>query len=309
MENNQTICAVIVTYNRKELLLNCLTALKNQTYVVDHIVVVDNASKDGTVEFLRDRGWVDSDKFTLISLTENLGGSGGFYTGTKYAYEQGFDYVWLMDDDGYPAPNCLEKLNPYFSDESYIGPMVLDTENKDKLSFALRIPNTIDVIDAYSEIPETLKASNLIKNIVVPFNGTLIARKLIEKMGFIEKDYFVWGDEKEYTIRAVKAKAEVMTVVDALFYHPAMSSLSTPMFFGKLRFNQANSDLKLYCFCRNNIATFAKHHGIAYVLAFWLKTTWFFAFTKPSLSKLNFTWRAMWHGLKKDFSHHREYLS
>ncbi|WGE42147.1 glycosyltransferase family 2 protein [Actinobacillus equuli] len=303
-----SICAVVVTYNRKELLLNCLQALQAQSYPVDHIVVVNNASTDGTVDFLRAKGWLDSDKFTLLTLDTNQGGAGGFYAGIEFAHQRQFDYIWLMDDDGFPSVACLEKLIIYSSEKSYIGPMVIDPQTQDKLSFALRIPNTIKVIDRYSEIPQEFKLSNTILNIVLPFNGTLISAHLIKKIGLVEKDYFIWGDEKEYTLRANKLGAEILTVVDAIFYHPKDSSSSTPMFFGKLRFNYANSKLKLYCFCRNSIATFRKHKSLANIFAFWVKTTWFFAFTKPSLRNLVFSWRAMWHGLIGDFSHHREYL-
>ena len=142
----------------------------------------------------------------------------------------------------------------------------------------------------------------------MPFNGTLIGRNLVQQMGFPMKEYFIWGDEREYTMRAEAYSANILTVIDALFYHPIASSISEPMFFGKLRFNNAHSDLKQYCFCRNTIATFAKHKGFIYALAFFVKTTWFYAFTQPSLSRLLFAWRAMGHGLNGDFSHHKDYL-
>ena len=101
----KTICAVIVTFNRKELLLNCLNALKQQTHTLDHIVVIDNASSDGTTDFLLKNNWKNNDYFTYISLPKNQGGAGGFYEGIKYAIAQEFDYVWLMDDDGFPSKN------------------------------------------------------------------------------------------------------------------------------------------------------------------------------------------------------------
>ncbi|SEP68631.1 glycosyltransferase family 2 protein [Basfia succiniciproducens] len=305
---NQSICAVVVTYNRKELLLNCLRALNVQSHPLDHIVVVNNASQDGTVEFLQEQGWQDNDKFTLINLTENQGGAGGFYAGIKYGAEHNFDYVWLMDDDGYPASDCLEKMLPYVSDDCYLGPMVLDVKDKERLSFAMRIPGTSETIDNYSQISRDLRDKNLIQKIVLPFNGTLIASKLIKTIGYPMKDYFIWGDEREYTARALKQSKNLATVIDAIFYHPADSSTSVPMFFGKMRFNYANSDLKMYCFCRNTIATFNRHNGWLHILGFWIKATWFSLFTKPSLSRLFFCWRAMWHGLIKDFSHHQEYI-
>lgn len=309
MECKKLICAVIVTYNRKNLLLNCLNALKNQTYIINHIVVIDNASTDGTVDFLLQNNWVNNEFFTFISLDENSGGAGGFYEGIKYATEQGFDYIWLMDDDGFPSENCLEKLMPYCSENCYIGPMVLDSKTKNKLSFAVRVPNSLQVFDTYQDISESLKKENIILNTVLPFNGTLISAKLVKKMGLICRDYFIWGDEREYTLRAEKFNAKILTVIDAIFYHPIDSSQSSPMLFGKLRFNNAHSDLKQYCFLRNSVATFAKYKGKFYVAAFFLKTSWFYLFTKPSFSRLIFAWRAMWHGISSDFSHHKEYLN
>lgn len=308
MRTEKSICAVVVTFNRKKLLLHCLNALKEQTHALSHVVVIDNASTDGTVDFLAQHGWKNTDTFTLLTLPENRGGAGGFHEGIKYAFEQGFDYIWLMDDDGFPAEDCLEKLIPYTTDNCYIGPVVIDCEGTEKLSFSLRLPKTLQVIDRYSDIPDSLKVDNQIKDIVLPFNGTLIGKELVRQMGLPMQEYFIWGDEREYTMRAEVNRAKILTVVDALFYHPIASSISEPMFFGKLRFNNAHSDLKQYCFCRNTIATFAKHKGLVYALAFFVKTTWFYTFTQPSISRLLFAWRAMWHGLSGDFSHHKEYL-
>lgn len=308
MLQKPSVCAVVVTFNRKELLLNCLNALKQQTYALNHIIVIDNASTDGTADFLRKNDWQNNHFFTFISLSENMGGAGGFYEGIKYATEQGFDYIWLMDDDGYPSQTCLEKLMPYCSDNCYIGPMVIDNKTKNKLSFAMRVPNSLQVFDNYEDIPESLKKENVIPNTVLPFNGTLISSSLIKNMGLICKNYFIWGDEREYTLRAKKFNAMILTVIDAIFYHPVDSSTSSLMFFGKLRFNNANSNLKQYCFLRNSIATFTQYHGIFFAIAFFLKSTWFYLFTKPSFSRLIFAWKAMYHGFKKDFSHHREYL-
>lgn len=308
MLKKPTICAVVVTFNRKALLLNCLNALKQQTYALDHIVVIDNASTDGTADFLLQNNWVNNEFFTFIPLAENSGGAGGFYEGIKYASEQGFNYIWLMDDDGFPSENCLEKLMPYCSEDCYIGPMVLDSKTKNKLSFAMRVPNSLQVFDTYQDIPEMLKKENIIPNTVLPFNGTLISSKLVKKMGLICKDYFIWGDEREYTLRAEKFNAKILTVIDAIFYHPVDSSQSAPMFFSKLRFNNAHSDLKQYCFLRNSIATFVQYHGKLYAVAFFLKSSWFYLFTQPNLSRLFFAWRAMYHGLINDFTHHKEYL-
>ena len=94
MENKkEKIAAVVVTYNRKELLKECLDALLAQTHPLDSIILIDNASTDGTPEFLKEKGFLDNPKIDYVRLSENSGGAGGFYEGMKRGYEKGFDWV------------------------------------------------------------------------------------------------------------------------------------------------------------------------------------------------------------------------
>ena len=109
------VTAVVVTYNRKELLVECLQALLAQT-VFDtgagcelEILVVDNASTDGTASSLSPL-LEREPRIHYMLLEENLGGAGGFCAGMKRAVEEGCDYVWIMDDDTIPKPQALEKL-------------------------------------------------------------------------------------------------------------------------------------------------------------------------------------------------------
>ena len=230
--DKKSICAVVVTYNRKKLLLRCLQALEQQSYLLDHIVIVNNASTDGTVDFLEKQGYLENPRVTLLDLSENQGGAGGFHAGIQFAYEQGYDYIWLMDDDGYPEINCLKELASYLSNNSYIGPVVIDSKTKEKLSFSIRLPNSLVVFDTYDSLRNFEKNNKTIQKLILPFNGTLMSRELISKIGLPFKDYFIWGDEKEYTLRMEKAGANIFTVVNSIFYHPADSSSSIPMFFG-----------------------------------------------------------------------------
>ena len=101
------IATIVVTYNRKELLLECLEHLFDQSYGSD-IIVVDNNSDDGTEEALREL--IEKKKIQYINTGANLGGAGGFQYGIKYATESGYDYLWIMDDDSMPTSNALEEL-------------------------------------------------------------------------------------------------------------------------------------------------------------------------------------------------------
>ncbi|MDU8924660.1 glycosyltransferase family 2 protein [Pasteurellaceae bacterium LIM206] len=304
---NSSICAVVVTYNRKQLLMRCLEALVNQTRVPDHILIINNASTDGTVELLEQNGWLTNEHITLLTLSENMGGAGGFYQGVKTVTEQGFDFVWLMDDDGYPEKNCLQELLKYCDDNSYIGPLVLDQKNKDKFCFPMRIPNSLIRLNFLSDLIEN-NIKNKVDGIVIPFNGILFSTALSKKLGYPKQEYFIWGDDIEYTLRMESNNVTIASIVNAKFYHPKEESLGTSMMFGLLHYNDTNSQVKLYCMCRNAVANNMRYNGFIRTCFFIIKPLWFYTFTNPSFSKLKLSVRAIWHGLTGNFSHHREYL-
>ncbi len=103
----ERIAAVVVTYNRKELLLQCVQHLLDQQEADCDVLVVDNASTDGTAQAVEQ---ISSAKLFYRNTGENLGGAGGFHFGMRWAVEEGYDYVWIMDDDALPQPDALAQL-------------------------------------------------------------------------------------------------------------------------------------------------------------------------------------------------------
>ena len=200
----KTIC-VIVTYNRLGCLKDCLSALKNQTAQDFDILVVNNGSTDGTKEY------IDELEDVLKIHQENLGGAGGFYAGMKYGFENNYEWVWLMDDDGAPAPNQLEELMRHKNDSWCLNALVINKDNHAQFSFPPH-DKTLTV--------DEIRKNTVVRNFCHPFNGTLYHRKLIEQIGLIKKEMFIWGDEKEYTARAMKAGIIPITVTSAIHYHP-----------------------------------------------------------------------------------------
>ena len=301
------VCAVIVTFNRKILLMRTLTALYAQTRPIDTILIIDNASSDGTPELLVEQGFLVKDNLIYQRLDNNTGGAGGFYTGVKHAYEMGYDWLWLMDDDGYPTPTCLEKLLAYRTDFDFYGPLVLSDDDKTALSFPITLPASNKIIRTKQQIP-TANSNAILSDVLIPFNGVLLDSNLVKKIGFPESMFFIWGDDIEYTKRARQAGARIATLSDIEFYHPTAPDLGTPMFFGKMQFNNTDSKIKLYCLCRNNTFNLKKYHSPLHALMFMLKTLWFYSFTKPSWQKLKFCTTALWHGWQADFTHHHAYI-
>ncbi len=198
------VLCVVVTYNRLSELKECLFALRNQTFRDYDVVVINNGSTDGTNEFL------DKQKDIIVINQSNLGGAGGFYAGMKYGYDNGYDWILLMDDDGLPAPTQIEELLKYSEESWYLNALVLFKDDHTRFAFPPDDPKlTLSIV----KTKETV-------DFVRPFNGTMFSRKLIDKIGLIKKEMFIWGDEKEYTARAEKNGIRPITVTSAVHYHP-----------------------------------------------------------------------------------------
>ena len=115
---------VIVTYNRLEKLKKALACYENQTMTFRNMIVVNNHSNDGTFEYLE--RWKNMEApFTkhVVNMDDNLGGSGGFYAGQKYAMTLNPDWIYLADDDAYAEPDMMEQFYKF-----------CDTHDVDKLS-------------------------------------------------------------------------------------------------------------------------------------------------------------------------------
>jgi GT2 family glycosyltransferase len=204
------IAAVIVTFNRINLLKKCVDSIRCQTYKVDEIIVVNNSSTDGTLDWLNEQ----SDITTITQ--RNSGGAGGFHTGIKTAFEKGYDWIWCMDDDGYADENSLQKLLEFKIEEPCVlNSMVVSNIDNSKLSFSLydreQKRGHINLAD--------LKDYKIVKGACF-FNGTLLHRYVIEQIKYPIKELYIHGDELEYYLRILKYNYEILTITDSLFYHP-----------------------------------------------------------------------------------------
>ncbi|MGB5948803.1 MAG: glycosyltransferase [Parvibaculum sp.] len=217
------VVAVVVTYNRRPLLSRCIAALMSQTRQVDLIVVINNNSEDDTKAYLDS---LDQSKVCAIHAPDNLGGAGGFHLGIRIAMLLGGEFLWLMDDDGYPERSCLETTLDGLQRSSLdiANALVLADDNIEQLAFPI---NTRDAV-----IADAQQAIDLgtIHDVIMPFNGTLIRRSLIDRIGNIDFRFFIWGDEIEFWKRAGRHEAKMATICSARFFHPRgrTSSIGVP---------------------------------------------------------------------------------
>lgn len=190
------IISVVVTYNRKELLLECLNALLHQTYSDQRILIVDNHSTDGTKDAIS--SFIDNKKVFYHDTMENKGGSYGFYLGCKLAVKMGCDEIWLMDDDCIPTETALESLvlsaDKKNNDFGYLSSKVLW---KDGSMCQMNIPKK-DIGRHISNYDSDQKIC------IASFVSLFIRSAVIEEVGLPMKDFFIWGDDWEYTLRISK---------------------------------------------------------------------------------------------------------
>ncbi|HEX6149394.1 glycosyltransferase family 2 protein [Nocardioides sp.] len=301
------VVAVVVTFNRLGLLQRLVGRLL-EVERVDEVIVVDNASTDGTGEWLRVASAAAGEPSVVaLTLDHNRGGAGGFHEGLRLAVERGADLAWLMDDDGLPDPDCLDTLLSY-DDLDFWGPVVVDEDDPGRLVFPIRLPGGTRVVHDISAV-ERAAADGLLLDVVIPFNGVLVTRGLAERIGYPREEFFIWGDDHEYRLRAERAGARIATVAAARVRHPSVGELGTSMMFGRTTYNHSPSDLKHYCMARNNTVNLREYRGWPHVIMFWAKTVWFYTFTRPDRGRLVLSARAVRAALRGDFTGHRKFLA
>jgi rhamnopyranosyl-N-acetylglucosaminyl-diphospho-decaprenol beta-1,3/1,4-galactofuranosyltransferase len=229
------ICAVIVTYNRPEPLIRCVTAVFNQTLRPKTVMIVDNCSNIPAAEVLRHHF---AKELQIFRFEQNTGGAGGFHFGMAEAFRQGFDAVWLMDDDGVPSDSCLANLMETGERASigFSNPLVVNENNPDELVFGLTISERV-VLSTEAAVAAA-NPGGIIDDAINPFNGSLISRDTYRRLGDIKFECFIWGDEEDYFERARASKIKVGTVVSAKYCHPAMKQQI-------IRFGPRQSNLQL----------------------------------------------------------------
>lgn len=212
----EQVSAVVVTFNRLEKLKTVVASIEAQTNAPTRLIVVDNASSDGTAEYLR--SLTTSIPLEIVSLPTNTGGAGGFSAGMERGYERGADFVWIMDDDCYAKPDALEKLHAGFA-------AAVDELGGD-VPFACSLVKYIDgsICEMNNPVP-TWDWGRLIskgqESVMVKscsFVSVLIPRWVIEKHGLPYSEYFIWFDDHEYTLRVTRVCPGVQ-VLDSVAVH------------------------------------------------------------------------------------------
>ena len=234
------ILAAVVTHNRFKLLQRCYGSILQQTKSPNEILIVDNDSTDETHEYFKDS------ECTYIRQ-ENTGSAGGWNTAIGYALDNNFDFIWLMDDDGFPDREALEELTKNFNNDfSCLSSIVISENNHEKFVFPFpklssnNLPSLFSLPRKYYTVRSIQRyLNNNQYHYVHLFNGALISTTAIRTIGNVDTSYYMFGDEVDFFFRLQKA-GKVRSQFSSKHYHPDVS---------KRLLNQK----KIYFYLRNSI--------------------------------------------------------
>ena len=203
--NKQKIAVVIVTFNRIEELKKTITAVYNQGIDYTNIYVINNNSKDATKETLE----LHYPAINAIHLQNNIASAGGFAKGMEVAYEHGFDWIWLFNDDSRPVKGTLESFINYLQKDSNIGLLKIANTNENNQAVLLYWNGV--------RKPKYVALSNeIVKTDLITFDGCVISRKLIDKIGYCDPLYFMGTYEFDYCLKAKDVGFEIYTLPNGL---------------------------------------------------------------------------------------------
>lgn len=217
------IAAVVVTYNRKDMLLTCITKILCQSAGDPDILVIDNASTDGTGDMVKEK-FGEETRVKYINTGANLGGAGGFSYGINVAVNQGYEYLWIMDDDTFPEEGALEALLK--ADELLEGEYgFLSSYAKwtDGSACEMNLPK---VSGNWRYFVDTQFNNRILALESTSFVSFFVKADVVKEVGLPIKEFFIWGDDLEYSQR-ISSKYDSFFVYDSQVVHAIKSNIPT----------------------------------------------------------------------------------
>lgn len=213
------VFTVILNTNRRDDTLACLEALQANTYQPHTIMVLDNASTDGSVEAIATR----FPQVQLIRLQENKGYAGNNNVGIAAALEQGADWVYVLNEDTIQAPDCLSELVAIGTSDPQIGivgPMVYHADEP------AVIQSAGGWMDTYWQAGHTAQNEHDKGQFTEPravawISGCaiMVRREVIEQCGMLDERFFYYWEETEWCVRAGLAGWRILHVPQAHLWH------------------------------------------------------------------------------------------
>lgn len=264
METDTRYGVVIVTYNRLELLKECIAACLSQTKPLSKIIVINNHSDDGTEEYLNTCYGEDS-RFLIQHQEENLGGAGGFKIGIDLAGKQDFDWLLIIDDDAIIEKDYIEQCNKYLHRHPEVkacsGSVYVD--GNIHLIHRRRVVNRLLYLEANS--PLSGYAHTSFRYDLSTFCGLMVDMEVLREIGLPKAEYFIWYDDTEFSMR-LKPYGKIVNINAAKLNHKTkLPEDGNSGFFSRMTW-------RTYYGHRNRLDAAKEHLGKATYLIFILET-------------------------------------
>lgn len=231
MNLEQRVTVVLVTFNRLEKLKIALSCYEKQTYKIERLIIVDNCSSDGTIDFLKE--WIDIkadfDK-DVVYLSENTGGAGGFGAGMDYALDLvnlmqlKTDWILVSDDDAFPNDDAIEKMIVYYQNQE-------EKRQNEIVALSSAVVNHGQIHESHRSRVERdffrVRFVGVDKDYynedgfeidLFSYVGTMIKVSALKRVGTTLRELFIYGDDNEHSLRLRKL-GKLICVPSSIFVH------------------------------------------------------------------------------------------
>ncbi|MEM3449514.1 MAG: glycosyltransferase family 2 protein [Thermoproteota archaeon] len=271
------ISVVILNYNGMRFLETCLNSLLNSTYKNFEIVIVDNGSKDGSVEYLK-KNFSNNERIKIIQLGKNYGFAEGNNIGYRYTHPNS-KFIFFLNNDTEVEEDCLDKIIKKIVRDPSIGaaqPKIRSMREREKID---AVGGVVDYYGRtwhrgsgeydkgqYDSVSETFYAQGA---------AIVVRRNVINEIGLFEPAYFIYYEETDLCWRIWLAGYRVVVIPEAVVYHYGGGTTISPTTYREKYF-------KVFNLRKNHIATMLKNYSLinifkyvmpfiirAVIIAFW----------------------------------------
>jgi GT2 family glycosyltransferase len=289
------IVIIILNTNHREDTLTALASLERSTYENHQVIVLDNASTDGSVQAIRS----EFPNVPIIELEKNLGYAGNNNVGIRAALARGADWVFILNEDTVVAPDCLSQLVEAIEGNPSIGIAGPTVYHHDEPEVIQSAGGSLDHhwVPIHGGQNEVDHGQFVIPRRVDWISGCaiLVRRQVIEQIGGLDERFFYYWEETDWCMRAREVGWEIWHVPQAKIWHKGVQRNYHP-----------SPDVTYYC-TRNWFLTLSSHNA---PLRIWVFVSWWtlrslLSWTiKSNDLSMRAHRKAMWQGMV-DFLRHR----
>jgi len=293
MKSQPTVYAVLLTWNQRADTLECLESLFRMSYPDLRVVLVDNASTDGTLLAVLER----FPQVHCLANEVNEGFAAAINQGCRYALEQGAPYVLILNNDTVAAPDMLTHLMAHVApDVGMLVPKIYFHAQPNVIwSVGAEVsPWTLETVEEARGSLDQGQWETVRERSFVTMCAALLPRAVLEQVGVLDERFFYYFDDIDWSLRVREAGFRILLVPQAKLWHNVASAsggLDTPY--------------ERYWMARSGVLYFRKHiHGwrwwivVPYRLGSAVRTSWRLLWRRRPASLLAY-WRGLWDGVRR----------